>query len=35
MYDIEFYGGEFLLRKKDFRDVRHLEIIKCLEEQYL
>lgn len=35
MYDIEFYGGKFLLRSKDIKGVRRLEILKCLEAQYL
>ena len=35
MYDIGFYGEKFLLRSKDIKGVRRLEIIRCIEEQYM
>ena len=35
MWDIEFYGGKFILCIKDIMGVPRLEIIKCIEEQYL
>jgi hypothetical protein len=35
MDDIEFYGGEFILRSEDIEGVKRLEIIECIKEQYL